>query len=102
MIYTYEELEAMPTLAQGQAADLKVDTGEIRIWLSRCSIANGELDPIQVERLENGRWVDRTRGPGAVYVAQGQGMRAGVRTDGGWWQINRNGTIRFELDILHV
>jgi len=95
MIYTYGELERMPTLAQGQAADLKVDTGTIRIWLSRCSIADGELDPMQVEQLEDGRWVDRTRGPDAITVAQGQGCRAGVRTAGGWIRANRDGTTYF-------
>lgn len=84
MIYTYDELERMPTLHSGHFANLKVDTGTLRIWVSRMTIADGELDPIQVERLENGVWIDRTRGPGAVYVCQGQGMRAGVRVDGQW------------------
>lgn len=83
MIYTYPELEAMPTLAVGQAADLKIDTGKIRIWISRCSMADGELDPVQVEKLIDGRWVDVTTGPGQFYVAQGQGIRHGIRTQGG-------------------
>ena len=86
MIYTYSELTAMPTLRSGHFANLKVDTGEIRIWVSRCSLADGELDPVQVECLEDGCWIDRTRGPGAVVVAQGQGVRAGIHTEGGVWR----------------
>ena len=85
MIYTYDELERMPTIHSGQYADLKIDTGDLRIWVSRMTIADGELDPVQVERLEDGRWVDRTRGPGQVYVCQGQGARAGVRDCNGTW-----------------
>jgi len=84
MIYTQQELAAMPTLHQGHFANLKVDTGEIRIWLSRCTIADGELDPVSVEKLVNGCWVDVTTGPDQVYVVQGQGIRARVRTGGMW------------------
>ena len=90
MIYTYDELVAMPTIHSGHFANLKVETvdGEgrpVRIWVSRCTIADGELDPIQVERLEDGCWVDRTTGPGALYVAQGQGARSAVRGADGYW-----------------
>lgn len=53
-------LSTLPTLAQGQAADLKYDDGETRIWLSRCSAADGETQPVQIERLIEGRWVDVT------------------------------------------
>lgn len=83
MIFTFDEIEAMPTLHSGHFANLKYDDGKIRIWRSRMTIADGELDPIQVERLEDGVWVDRTRGPGAVYCVQGQGMRHGIRQAGG-------------------
>jgi hypothetical protein len=60
------ELEAMPTLSVGQAADLKIDTttsgGVMRVWLSRCGIADGETQPVRVERWdeENARWEDIT------------------------------------------
>lgn len=61
---TTEELEHMPTLAQGQAADLKIDTtftgGAMRVWVSRCGIYDGETQPVQVERLVDGRWEDIT------------------------------------------
>lgn len=93
MIYTYDELKSKPTICQGHSADLKVDTGTLRIWVSRCTIADGELDPVQVEVLKDGRWIDATRGPDSVYVCQGQGARAGVRADGVWFRDAR-GTAR--------
>lgn len=57
--YTAEELEAMPTLSVGQADDLKIDTGDTRVWLSRCDVASGEPYPnkVSVEHLVDGRWV---------------------------------------------
>ncbi len=55
--YTVEELEAMPTLAVGQADDLKVDTGEERVWLSRCGAEDGQIYRIGHEHLIDGRWV---------------------------------------------
>jgi len=36
------QLEALPVLSQGQAHDLHIDTGIYRVWLSRCSIEDGE------------------------------------------------------------
>ena len=83
MIYTYDELVDMPTISTGHTADLEVDTGTLRIWVSRMGIEDGELDPVQVEALRDGRWVDVTRGPDAVYVCQGQGSRAAVQTRSG-------------------
>jgi len=57
--YKVAELESKPTLAVGQAADLKVDKGHIRVWLSRCSVEDGEPynNKVSVEMLINGRWV---------------------------------------------
>jgi hypothetical protein len=58
------ELEQLPTLAQGHAADLKIDTslsgGIMRVWVSRCCLRDGEKQPVQVERLIDGRWEDVT------------------------------------------
>lgn len=58
--YTLQELEAMPTLTVGQADDLKVETEDVRIWLSRCGVADGEPyeDKVTVERYDyqSGRW----------------------------------------------
>lgn len=55
-----DDLADKPTLAQGQADDLKIDTGETRYWLCRCAVEDGM--PVErqvtVERLSNqGRWV---------------------------------------------
>lgn len=61
------ELDTLPTLAQGQAADLKIDTtlsgGVMRVWVSRCGLFDGETQPVQVERLIDGRWEDITGEP---------------------------------------
>jgi uncharacterized Zn finger protein len=40
--YTTKELKSMPTLAVGQVADLKIDDGNVRVWLSRCVVEDGE------------------------------------------------------------
>ena len=48
-----DELDAMPTLAVGQADDLKIDNGDgIRVWVSRVdgSISVERFDPAE------GRW----------------------------------------------
>ena len=54
--HTIEELEALPTLCVGQADDLKIDTGEERVWLSRCGPEDGEVYQIHHETLLDGRW----------------------------------------------
>lgn len=58
------ELEQLPTLAQGHAADLKIDTslsgGSMRVWVSRCCLRDGETQPVQVEKLIDGQWIDVT------------------------------------------
>ncbi len=57
-IYSKEELDAMPTLAEGQAHDLKVDEGGFRWWLSRMTEEDGEECAVYVEARIGGRWVD--------------------------------------------
>jgi hypothetical protein len=66
MRYTAEELADRPTLAQGQADDLKLDDGETRVWLCRCGIEDGMPynNAITVERLEDGRWIQVEQYPG--------------------------------------
>ena len=55
--WTPEDLEAMPTLCTGQADDLKMDLGNVRVWLARCGPADGyHGKPVILERLRNGRW----------------------------------------------
>lgn len=52
------DLADKPTLAVGQADNLKIDTGQTRYWLCRCGIEDGMEweNTVTVERLINGRW----------------------------------------------
>jgi hypothetical protein len=52
-------LNALPTLSVSQADSLKVDNGNYRVWLSRCTVADGEPYPnkVTVERRVNDKWV---------------------------------------------
>lgn len=48
-------------MAVGQTDDLKIDDGKKRVWLSRCSVEDGEPynDKVTVEVVgKNGRWVN--------------------------------------------
>lgn len=58
--YSLSELEEMPTLSQGQADDLKLDDGRERVWLSRCTMADGEPcnNKVTIEHLIDGRWIE--------------------------------------------
>lgn len=38
----WQSLLALPVLCQGQADDLRIDTGEFRVSTSRCGLADGE------------------------------------------------------------
>lgn len=55
-IYTLTELKAMPTIFQGQFDDLKIETEDARIWLSRMTEEDGELcsNKVTVEKLKSG------------------------------------------------
>ncbi len=55
--YSVSELKKKKTLAVGQDANLKVDNGTLRYWLSRCGPEDGAEYPVTVEKLEKGRWV---------------------------------------------
>ena len=50
-IYTAAELEDLPTLCVGQCCSLKVDTGNMRVWL--CRVARG----VTIERYRDNRWI---------------------------------------------
>lgn len=58
-MYTLKELEGLPTLCTGQAEDLKLETANIRVWLSRCKKEDGEPydNKVTVEQYIDGRWV---------------------------------------------
>ena len=59
--YSLEFLESLPTLAVGQADNLKIDSKTTRVWLSRCTVEDGEPfdNKVTVETLENGIWADK-------------------------------------------
>jgi hypothetical protein len=59
------QLEALPVLCQGQVCDLHIETGiapgDYRIWLSRCSIEDGEpfRNTAYIEvKTDDHRWID--------------------------------------------
>jgi hypothetical protein len=52
--YTVRQLRAMRTLKQGPANDLKVDTGEYRVWVRREDARSGPA--IVVLSGSSGRW----------------------------------------------
>lgn len=61
-LHTLAELEALPTLAVGQSCDLKIEEkdhgGMRRVWLSRCTVDDGEPydNKVTIERIRDGRW----------------------------------------------
>ena len=57
-VYSLAELEGMETLAVGRADDLKIHEGNTKVWLSRCSVEDGEPfnNKVTIERLIGGRW----------------------------------------------
>lgn len=56
--YSVTELEAMPTLTRSLADDLKVDTGTVRVWLSRLTREDGMPydNQVTVETYDKGMW----------------------------------------------
>lgn len=56
--YKLAELKALPTLAVGQADDLKIATSTMRVWLSRMTRADGAPfeNVVTEEKLVDGRW----------------------------------------------
>jgi hypothetical protein len=60
---TSGKLYEMPTLHSGHFSNLKIDTPNFRVWLSRMSLADYEPDrppkgwPFEFEKLVEGNWV---------------------------------------------
>lgn len=58
----YDDLVAMPTLHSGHWGNVKINTtehgGKMSVTVSRCGIKDGEREPVTVEILENGVWVN--------------------------------------------
>jgi hypothetical protein len=55
----WDALVARPVLQEGWAWDLRVDTGEFRLWTARTGLADGEPyeHTVYVELFDEGRWV---------------------------------------------
>ena len=47
-----EAVAELPTLFQGHSEDLKIETENYRVWLSRVD------NTVSIEELVNGRWLD--------------------------------------------
>lgn len=64
--YTAEELEAIPTIHSGHFDNLKVQTEDTRVWLSRMTVEDGMPynNQVTVEKLEDGLWVTVEEYPG--------------------------------------
>lgn len=54
-----EYLRLLPTLFQGQFAELKLERGELRYWVSRMTKRDGETNAVYVEHFDRQRskWV---------------------------------------------
>lgn len=64
--YTLAELEALPTLHQGQMDDLKIKTNYIQVWLSRMTKEDGIPydNQVTIERLNSSyNWVTVSQFP---------------------------------------
>lgn len=64
-MYTLAELEALPTLCESQADDLKIEKPGYRVWLSRCTVDDGEPydNKVTIEERINGCWVETQHYP---------------------------------------
>jgi hypothetical protein len=58
-MYSLSYLESLPTLCVGQVDDLKIETSHIRVWLSRCTVADGEPydNKVSIEQCIYDKWV---------------------------------------------
>ncbi len=58
MEYTLNELQNLPNLGDSHFDNLKIETKNSRVWLSRCTVDDGEPynNKVTVERLVNGNW----------------------------------------------
>lgn len=57
--FSLKELQEMPTLYQGHFDNLKIDKGNVRVWLSRMTIADGAPydNLVFVQELICGDWI---------------------------------------------
>ena len=72
---SWRELVELPVIESGHVHDLHIDTGDARVWLSRCSIEDGEpfKYTVYVELKEDGCWIDAGYYDGSNPVEGGAG-----------------------------
>lgn len=70
MRYSLSEIEALPTLHQGQYDNLKVQEADRKVWLSRLTVEDGMPynNQVTVEELRDGSWITVDE-----YEAKGEG-----------------------------
>jgi hypothetical protein len=61
VIKTVAALEKMPTLHSGQFDNLKIETSDRRVWLSRLTAEDGETHAVTIEHKVAGRWETKFR-----------------------------------------
>lgn len=56
--YTLAYLESFPTIRSAHFDNLKIDDGAVRVWLSRCGVADGLKydNGVTIEVLQDGAW----------------------------------------------
>jgi hypothetical protein len=97
MQWTERRLDELPTLCEGQADDLKIDTraggagGAMRVWLSRCGPEDGQTRPIDLELYDGRRW---NEAPDGVYA-----IDADDPSDDGLW--SQGDTVEIVTGTLH-
>ena len=71
--YTLRELQQMKTIEQGPTDNLKIKTGDIKIWLSRMTVEDGMPynNMVTVEKLIDGKWETIEEYPAETYYHNG-------------------------------
>ena len=56
--YTLKELVSIPTISSGKFDNLKIETRNIKVWLSRMTVADGQPynNLVTVEKLVDCHW----------------------------------------------
>ncbi len=82
--YSLESLHALPTLAEGQADNLKFDQDGYRVWLSRCTVENGEPfnNAVTIEWFDGQRWVEVAKHPAPTEREGSYGLYAQLHLAG--------------------
>jgi hypothetical protein len=59
MMFSLDQLTVMPTLESAMDSDLKYDDGQMRIWLSRMTVSDGERydSTVYVEEYIDTKWI---------------------------------------------